>query len=76
MTCHHIRRLTGAERAARDERDADLYADMRSQVEADMQAQYEADFGPTYREKFPFKLNAEAVHDTVLARLREAAALA
>ena len=69
MTCHQIRRLTGPERAARDERDADLYEAMRFIVEAEMQEAYESDFGPAYRAKFPFVLNGQDVHDTVLQRL-------
>lgn len=76
MSCHHIRRLTGDERAEREGREAEMYADMRAQVEGEMAAQYLKDFGPTYRTKHPFKLNADTVHDTVLARLRAAAALA
>lgn len=76
MHCHGIRRLTAAERAARDEAEAMRYDTVRAEIEAELMHEYNEQFGPEYQRRHPFKLDGAAVHDQVLARMRQEQAAA
>jgi len=70
MKCHGIRRLTAAERAARDEAYALRYDAVYAQAEAEEREEYEKQFGPTYRAKYPFKTDGVRLHEKVIARIK------
>ena len=70
MSCGSIRRLTGAERAAREERDAELFQEMRAEVEEEMRQEWERDFGPTFKAKYPFNPHSEEIDKITYQRLR------
>lgn len=55
MSCHSIRRLTHAEREARDAREAYRYDEIMDDLVAQERAEYEAQFGPHYRATHAFK---------------------
>lgn len=69
--CHHVRRLTGAERAARDEAEALRYQAVQAEIEAELLHEYNEQFGPTYQAKHPFKIDGARLHEQVIARIRQ-----
>lgn len=71
MGCHSIRRLTAAERKARDTQAVERYAELHAIFEAEQLHEYNENFGPTYQAKHPFKLNTERLHEQVCRRIRE-----
>jgi hypothetical protein len=70
MICPGIRRLTAAERSERDERHATRYERIESELKESQRAEYEREFGPTYKERHPYVLDGEALHERVLQRMR------
>lgn len=69
MSCHSIRRLTAAERRARDEREAVRYDELMAEIEAQERAEYEEQFGPTFRSLHAFK-PSQNIHEKVERRIR------
>lgn len=67
----NIRRLTAAERAARDEAEGMHYDSLFAEVEAAERAEYEEQFGEQYRLKHPFQRDGARIHAKVLARIRQ-----
>lgn len=70
MSCLSIRRLTAAERKARDEQRADRFEELTAEIEAEEMHEYNEQFGPLYKAKYPFQADPERVRQKVEARLR------
>lgn len=69
MSCQSIRRLTHAEREARDAYEAYRYDEIMEYLIAKERAEYEAEFGPTYRAKYPFQASHN-LHEKVDRMIR------
>lgn len=67
----NIRRLSAAERAARDEAEGMHYDTLFAEIEQAAREEYEAQFGPEYRARHPFKLDGAQAHAQVMARIRQ-----
>lgn len=67
----NIRRMTAAERAARDEAAGMHYDTLFAEIEAEEREEYDREFSEAYRLRHPFKPDGARVHAKVLARLCE-----
>lgn len=64
-----IRRLTAAERDARDAQHQATYERIYADIEAREREEYDRSFGPTYRAKFPYKADGSVIHFKMLNRI-------
>lgn len=71
MCGRSIRRLTGDERAARDEAAGMHYDTLFAEIEAQEREEYDREFGPEFLAAHPFKPDGARVHRKVLARLEQ-----
>lgn len=69
MCGRSIRRLTGDERAARDEAESEHYQALYAEIEDQEREEYDREFGPTDNPAHQFKPNGARVHEKVLARI-------
>lgn len=65
-----IRRLTAAERAARDEAEGMHYDSLYTEIEAAERSEYDEQFGPVYRQQYPYQPDSARIHEKTIARIR------
>lgn len=58
-------RLTGTKRLEREESLDERYIELTMQVEQEERDEYERDFGSFYKEKHPYQVNFQSVHEKV-----------
>lgn len=65
-----IRRLTAAEREARDEFEGERYDALFAEIEGSERQAYDDEFGPIFKQRHPFKPDRAHIHEKVMARIR------